>query len=391
MRVYIKGLNTCVMRKQKVLQYMAYITANGHMLVNSPEEADYSIIWTCSFRQDVRDNSLSEIQRYVNGYDTEVIVAGCMPDIDPEFLADGFDGKIVNWKDDALKLEAIFGDKIKLDDMSSIFIEPKLYDDVAAYKKSNPQAEATFYDQFIKLLISEGCNYSCTYCSERLMFPKFKSFSMDSLFKKCELMVNETGFTKVALFADSLGEYGKDIGTDFPSLLRRLRKIHRELQFVLFNFNPTHFISFFDEMKELFEENSFFHLNLPIQSASDRILQLMQRPYSRIDIDRIYSFLNDIKFVEFDTHIIVGFPGETEEEFQETVNFVSRHCPKYVLLSKCLLNKQIPASFLPGRIDSCTMQNRIQSFEQQIKPLGIICNSDGSDHIQDRFRRLNKS
>ena len=334
MRVYIKGLNTCVMRKQKVLQYMAYITANGHELVNSPGEADYTIIWTCSFRQDVRDNSLSEIQRYVHEYDTEVIVAGCLPDIDPDLLKNRFAGKIVNWKEDASKLESIFGDKTKLHDTFSVFIEPKYYDNVALYKKQNPQAEATFYDQFIKLLISEGCNYTCTYCSERLMFPPFKSFSMEVLYNNCKDMVNSTGFTRVALFADSLGEYGKDINTNFPSLLRKLRNIHPELQFVLFNFNPTHFIAFFDEMKELFNESAFFHLNLPIQSASDRILQLMQRPYSRTDIERIYSFLNDINFVEFDTHIIVGFPGETEEEFQETVDFVLRYRPKYVLFEQ---------------------------------------------------------
>ena len=151
MKVFIKGLNTCEMRKQNVSRYKEYLKANGHELVFSPEESERIIIWTCAFREDVRDNSLSEVQRYQKEYNSEVIVAGCLPDIDPDLLGSSFNGRLINWRDEEQKIEEIWEpDNLKFNQISPVFIEEKKCDDVEQYKIKNPGKQATFYDQFLR-------------------------------------------------------------------------------------------------------------------------------------------------------------------------------------------------------------------------------------------------
>ena len=90
MKVFIKGLNSCAMRKGKLQQYLSFLIANGHKVVNKPQDSDSIILWTCGFRADTKDNSLQEIKRYQREYKARLIVAGCLPDIIPEWLKDNF-------------------------------------------------------------------------------------------------------------------------------------------------------------------------------------------------------------------------------------------------------------------------------------------------------------
>lgn len=391
MKVFIKGLNTCEMRKQNVSRYKEYLLANGHELVFSPEESERIIIWTCAFREDVRDNSISEVQRYQKEYNSEVIVAGCLPDIDPDLLGSNFNGRLINWRDEEQKIEEIWKpDNLKFNQISPVFIEEKKCDDVEKFKIENPGKQATFYDQFLKLVISEGCSFDCTYCSEKLMFPVFRSFPEEKLVEACSRMIEDTGEYRIALMADSLGDYGHDIGSNFPTLLKKLKAIHPNIQFVLFNYHPAHFIKFFDEMENFIKDEYFYHINLPIQSASNRILKLMKRLYSKEGLERLFGMMRHNSFDFYDTHILIGFPGETEKEFEETINFVIDNKIKYVLTNKCMLNRKMSAYQLSGRNDSDTMNRRIKIAEERMKQTGIIVNSDGGEHMKKRFKRLNQ-
>lgn len=392
MKVYLRGLNGCVMRRQKMKQYWQFLIANGHEIASNIENSDVCLIWTCAFRGDFLNNSLAVIDDYQNNYKGEIVVAGCLPDIAPDMLKEHFHGFVINWRDDVNKLAEFFGDKAKsAGEFKPIFIEAKLCDDAEKYRKGNLDKDATFHDQFIKLVISEGCNFSCAYCSERLAFPPFRSFPEDELVEACRRMVEQTGDYNVILLADSLGQYGSDIGSSLPNLIRKLRAIHPEIKIALNNLNPASFIQYFDEMTAFVKEGAIRHLNLPIQSASPRILKLMNRSYTRDDIDKIFDWLDNAGFTEFDTHVIVGFPGEMEEDVEETIQFIIRHKPKYVLASKYL---EVPgmaaASRLPDKVDKKTKLRRLRRFAEAMEKAGIICNSEEGDIIKTRFQRMRK-
>lgn len=390
MKVFIKGINACAMRRQELQQYRDFLVLNGHEIVDNPKNCDVILLWTCAFRGDVRDNSLSEIKRYQKEFDSELIIAGCLPDIAPELLEKNFKARVVPWRNDAKRMEEIFGSKnYKFKDIPIVFAERNLCEDVKKFREENPDKDVSFHDQFIKLVVSKGCNYNCSYCSEKLAFPSYHSFSERELVAACRKIVKETGRHEVILLADSLGDYGCDIGSNLPILIRKLKEIHPELKIALNNLNPAGFIKFFDEMKILLKDGFIRHLDLPIQSASPKILKLMQRSYSSKDIDRIFTLLNDINFEEFDTHVIVGFPGETEGDFDKTLQFILRHRPKYVLASAYMEALGRPAYYLPEKIKKEVKKKRLSEFYQKVSSVDIICNTDGSQLSSERLRRLN--
>ncbi|MCX5726891.1 MAG: radical SAM protein [Candidatus Saganbacteria bacterium] len=391
MKVFIKGLNSCTMRKQKLRQYRDFIIANGHGIAGHPAESDVILLWTCGFRKDVRDNSIAEIARYQQEFKARLLICGCLPDIAPELINSYLlNGQIIRWREDKRKMEDFFGcKKLSFDKISPIFVEEDICDDVQKYRKDNPHKDATFHDQFIKLLVSEGCNYKCSYCSERLAFPPYHSFPEDALIDSCRQMIKNRGCFRIILLADSLGDYGRDIGTDLPTLIKKMKKIHPNLKFALNNLNPEGFIRFYDEILWLIKNKDIIHLNLPIQSASDKVLKLMNRPYGSGEIERIFSMLNNIGFMEFDTHIIVGFPGEEYRDFEQTVEFILKHKPKYVLASSFMETPRMDACTLPHKVDEAVKRYRLNFAKSRFDSVEIICNTDDSELSMDRRRRLN--
>lgn len=391
MKIYIKGLNACVMRRQKLGQYHDYFTANDHVFVDSPNESDVIVVWTCGFRTDHRDGSIQKIRGYLKEVDAKIVVAGCLPDIAPELL--DFDpGRVivVKWKEDAEKMDSIFQMEKPLRSFWKVFKENRLCKDAAEYRRENPGKDATFHDQFIKLLISEGCNFKCAYCSERLAFPPYRSFLSEHLYESCKALVEKTGVRDVILLADSLGQYGCDIGTNLPNLVRKLKTIHPDIRFAFNNLHLSNFLEFVEEMRFFISDCYIKHLNLPIQSGSDRILRLMNRIYTRKDIETAFGMLKRLGFTAFDTHIIVGFPGEIENDFEQTMELLLSYRPRYVLASKYMESRSAPSAKLGDNVPDKIAFERLQKAENLLSEAGIICNCDGSELSRSRLRRLHQ-
>jgi len=217
-----------------------------------------------------RDNSVRELKRYLEDYSAELIVVGCLPDIDKDLLESEFKGRFINWRDDAGKLESLFGDRgVKLADIPRKLSDDPVTDDLDIFRKENPGKDVQFIDQFIKMYVAEGCKFECSYCSEILAFPAYHSFPEDQLVAECRRLVEKTGRHEVILIGDSVGEYGSDIGTSLPNLIRKMCAIHPKLQIALQGFNPAHFIRYFNEMNEFIDNGWIRHLQLPF----NRLLQ----------------------------------------------------------------------------------------------------------------------
>ena len=370
--------------------YSKFLTDNGHELVDDPSASETIIVWTCAFREDVRDNSIAQLAHYERNFSARVIAAGCLPGIDADLLKKNFGGEIVVWKEDDRHMESLFGcPNHRYKEILSVFAEVPACHDIEKFKAEHPDMDVTFQDQFIKLVISEGCSFECTYCSERLAFPRFRSFPADTLVKACQDLVEQSGCRDVILLADSLGEYGKDIGSSLPELLHRLRDEIPDITYALNNLNLHNFIEYADEMSWFINRGYIKHLNLPIQSASPRVLKKMNRAYSREDMDKVFGLLNEIRFAAYDTHLIVGFPGETEDDFAESIRFVIRHHPQYVLLSKFMESPRAAASGFGDKISQQTVILRIKRAEKIFSEAGIICNAEKGALVEDRFNRLN--
>lgn len=390
MKVYIKGLNSCVMRRGKLTQYERWLQEWGHEIVDRPAEAERILIWSCGFRGDVRDNSLERIAQFESDYPAAlVITAGCLPDIDRELVRGAVSGPLVSWKNDFSELEELFGQGQADREDRPHMVEPKLCDNAGEYRRDHPGADVQFHDEFIKLLISEGCEHTCTYCSERLAFPPYRSFAPELLVMQANQMVKATGDPKIVLVADSLGQYGCDIGSSLPALIRELCASVPRARIALNNLNPADFIKMFDEMVELIGAGMLEHINLPIQSASDRVLKRMNRAYRSDDIARIFAMFRQKNFYRFDTHVILGFPGEDEVDYLATESFVKLHRPAYVLASQYMESPGMPSARLDNHCASDVVKERCSRFFSTLSAAGIICNIERGEIVQERLERLN--
>lgn len=391
MKVYIKGLNICPLRRQNLLHYRRFLERNAHEVVSDPCGSEVILVWTCGFREDVIENSISELNRHGREYPGEIIALGCLPDIDKKRIRDNFKGTIVPWRGEEKFFEKYFHTGGGSFNASvPVFYENEVCRDAAEYRRLHPDADVIFADQFFKLLISHGCPYECAYCTEKLAFPPYKSVSEDKLIEACRVPVRQQGQSRIMLLADCVGAYGSDIGSSLPQLIRRLHFEYPQTIYVLQNLHPKNFLDIYKDMEQFLKDKWILHVNLPIQSASDKILSAMNRGYTREDLDKIFGLMTNMGFKRFDTHIIVGFPGETEDDFAETVNFLKKYRPTYALVSKYYDAPAALSSKMCNKNDDNTINDRLKYIEGEMKKTGIVYNIDGSGFMQDRFLRINK-
>jgi len=369
---FIKGMNSCAMRNQNIAKYRFYLTSNGYNEVYDETKADNIIVWTCSFRDDKADNSFRQIENFVSDYSsTEIFAVGCMPDMFPGRFAK-LRCHTIPWKQEQELFSLFFPPIIKKDS--------HLCDYDQIYVASPTQCPSLFIDSFIKLLISEGCNEKCVYCSERLVFPPYRSFSKTELVKKAKQQVLQSKNNIIAIMADSPGEYGCDTGCDnIITLINSLCDISDDVKIVLQNMNPAFFLLYLKDFKELIFNGRIYHLNLPIQSANNRILNIMGRRYKQKDLDLIFDSLSQWDFKNYDTHIISGFPTESAEEFDETIEFLYRKKPTYVLASPCMITSATPTNDMFPKISEDEKQKRLDKLERRLTSNGIIVNTPYND------------
>jgi MiaB/RimO family radical SAM methylthiotransferase len=164
---------------------------------------------------------------------------------------------------------------------------------------------------------------NCSYCAVKFAAGRVKSKKLDLIVREFEEGIRR-GEKVFTLINTDVGSYGQDIGSNFAELLGRILDLDGQYRIRVIDFNPRWLIQYFDKMFPLLKKNKekFACLSMPVQSASNRILGLMRRPYKIEDIQSCFRDLNKhIPELEINTHFIVGFPSETEQDFLRTLVF----------------------------------------------------------------------
>uniref|UniRef100_A0A7C5VKT6 tRNA (N(6)-L-threonylcarbamoyladenosine(37)-C(2))-methylthiotransferase MtaB n=1 Tax=Fervidobacterium thailandense TaxID=1008305 RepID=A0A7C5VKT6_9BACT len=174
---------------------------------------------------------------------------------------------------------------------------------------------------FVK--VEDGCNNGCTYCVIRsLRGTKIRSKPIEVAITEIEKLVQKK-HREIVLTGLNLGKYGRDINVSLTDLLSEIVKIKGEFRIRLSSINPEDVT---DELIELINNTDKIcnHLHIPIQSGSDAVLRRMGRNYSTHDLMRLFEKLRKLdENFSISTDIIVGFPGESNEDFEETLKLVS--------------------------------------------------------------------
>ena len=302
-------------------EMLGLLTANGHEIVDSEEEADAIVINTCCFIHDAKEesvNTILEMAEYKkSGTCKALIVTGCMAQRYKEEITQEIP------EVDAVLGTTSYGDIVKaLNEVQAgnVFQE---FRDINELPEDCGHRVITTGGHFGYLKIAEGCDKHCTYCIIPSLRGKFRSVPEERLLKQAEYMASQ-GVRELILVAQETTVYGTDLygKKTLHLLLKKLCQI-RGIRWirVLYCYPEEIYDELIQVMKA--EAKICHYLDLPIQHASDKILRRMGRRTSKQQlIDIITKLRREIPDIVLRTSLITGVPGETEEDHQELMEFV---------------------------------------------------------------------
>lgn len=286
----------------------------GYEIVPFQEIADVYIINTCSVTNTSDVKSRKVIHQAIRRNPDACIVAiGCFIEANHDYHEDGVDILLGNAnKSKVLEyVERYWQTKQK----ANYFVTP-------IPEKFDDMTMSTFLGRtraFIK--IQDGCENFCSYCIIPYVRGKCRSKNFQTVLEEIQNYVQH-GYKEVVLTGIHTGNYGVDLGTDFAALLREIVKINELVRLRISSIEITELT---DEVLQIIRDNDVIvdHLHIPLQAGSDKILRLMNRKYDLAYFKQKMEQIREIRpDVSLTTDIIVGFPFETEEDFQDTLSFV---------------------------------------------------------------------
>uniref|UniRef100_A0A8C9XPU2 tRNA-t(6)A37 methylthiotransferase n=1 Tax=Sander lucioperca TaxID=283035 RepID=A0A8C9XPU2_SANLU len=280
-------------------EYMAgQLAASGYKMTDDPTDADLWVLNSCTVKNPAEDHFRNSINRK----ETKTFSAYTVQQID----------RVVEVVDEAVKGHSVrlLGQK---KDGGRRLGGARL--DLPKIRK-NPLIEI--------ISINTGCLNACTYCKTKHARGDLASYPIEELVERARQSFQE-GVCEIWLTSEDTGAYGRDIGTDLPTLLWRLvEEIPEGAMLRLGMTNPPYILEHLEEMAKILNHPRVYaFLHVPVQSASDSVLMDMKREYCIDDFKKVVDFLKErVPGVTIATDLICGFPGETEEDFQETINMV---------------------------------------------------------------------
>lgn len=286
---------------------------NNYTVVDFEDKADIYIINTCSVTNESDKKSRKMINRAKkNNPAAIIIVMGCYSQVNAEDI----DVDIVLGNKDKSKIVEIIEEYIKTKQKKKI-----IYD---LTKVDFEKMEITNFDShtraFVK--IQDGCNAFCSYCIIPYVRGRVRSKDPEDVIKEVTTLV-EKGYKEIVLTGIHTGRYGTDINTTLEELLNKLVNIPNIYRIRLSSIEINEITP---GIKELLKENKVMakHLHIPLQSGSNKILKLMNRRYDKEEFLSMVDNLRDIPDISLTTDLIVGFPNEGEEEFNETIDTLKK-------------------------------------------------------------------
>lgn len=322
----------------------------GYEITN--DIADIYIVNTCSVTNTSDAKSRKVINRLIRENPNSIIVVmGCMIEANKDMEIPGVSLIIGN------------KDKNKVVDLVENYLKDKqtkkiLYDNF----------DDTFEDMFITNMtshtrafvkIQDGCENFCSYCIIPYTRGKQRSKDPDLVIKEIETLVSN-GYKEIVLTGIHTGHYGSDLQTTFPDLLKRIVKINGLERLRISSIEITELN---DEFFEVLKDNPIIvsHLHIPLQAGSDTVLQAMNRKYLTNYFESKVKKIREIRpDISLTTDVIVGFPGETEEEFQETLDFVSKIKFTKVHVFPYSRRKGTKADTMPNQIPENIKKERVK-------------------------------
>ena len=352
---------------------------NNYEIENNPEKAEIIVINTCGFIESAKEeaiNTILEMAEYKKDKCKYLIVMGCLvqryydelvkelPEVDLFIKIDEYD-KLWNKIEKLIKEDIIEISTTKpITKVSEMRALPMLT------SKEYNERVLTTGENYAYLKIGEGCSNMCTYCAIPYIRGTFVSRKMEDILDEAKILAQK-GIKEIIVIAQDTTKYGIDIygKSKLAELLHKISEIP-EIKWIRFLYTYPEGITneLIQEVKQ--NEKICKYFDIPIQHISDTVLKRMNRKTSKKQIENLIEKLRkEIPEVTLRTSLIVGFPGETEEDFNELYEFIKK--AKFDKLGTFMYSKEegTPAAKLPNQINANTKKsryNKIMKEQQQI-------------------------
>lgn len=312
----------CQMNEHDGERVKGVLSKEGMIETENIEEASVIILNTCAIRENAHDKVfgfLGLVKKLKETHDILLGICGCMAQ----------EESVVNEIMSKYKyVDFVFGTH-NLNNMINVINERinsgkqniEVYSELGSICEGIPEKRESKYSAWVDIQL--GCDKFCTYCIVPYTRGTQRSRKKENIIEEVEKLKNE-GYLEVTLLGQNVNAYGKDLYENYT--LANLLEDVSKTEIPRIRFVTSHPWDFTDEMIEVIKkyDNVMPYVHLPIQSGSDRILKLMGRKYTIEEYLKLYNKIRkEVKGVSITTDIIVGFPGETEEDFEETLKIVN--------------------------------------------------------------------
>ena len=313
----------CQMNVHDSEEITFYLESLGYTKTDTLEEADIIVLNTCAIRENAKDKVFGYLGRckHLKEQKPDLIIClcGCLTQQPSE---------VETLKEKHSYVDIIIGTH-NLNELPELIIKSNKKQNIQVYSNSDKVFENVKYKRDSKICawinITYGCDKFCTYCIVPYTRGRERSRKMENILEEVNELKKE-GYQEVTLLGQNVNAYGKDLdlGYDFATLLEEVAKTGiPRIRFV-----TSHPWNFTDEMIDVISkyDNVMPYVHLPIQSGSDEILKKMNRKYTIAEYKELFHKIKEkVKNVAITTDIIVGFPNETDQDFQDTLDIV-KYC-----------------------------------------------------------------
>lgn len=345
--------NCCAVQRNETYRIAEFFKLNGWHETYIIEEADVIVVTTCGVTEEAEIESFSIIEDAIkcSKASAKTVVSGCLPNIcikkleerypdaiyiplDKMDLFDALVGADVSILTVYYNAEPMFhhsegdprldGDRYDADYSAALKLGQMFGDNrfVSAYNYSTQGRYLWKDDSIFEIKVSSGCTQKCSYCASRLGIGTYRSKTITSILKEVDIAITK-GYTDIMLMGDEIGAYGIDIGSSFIELVRSVLKKNESIKIGIRYIHPDFLHACISELDEYL--NRIFFMCISIQSASKKVLRDMNRKDNILDIEKdIIQIRGKYPDLFLHTQIIIGFPTETTDDFEETLSFLKR-------------------------------------------------------------------
>lgn len=308
----------CQMNTAESNAIESLLVSGGWTSADRPEDADLDIINTCSVRKSAENRIWGRLgafkhikaERAKNGLSTALVLTGCMADRLKDEL-----------KNDAPQIDYVVGNNDKLRILEIAGLGGKTSSESDKYTFTKAYYKEGDFSSYVPIM--NGCNNFCSYCIVPYVRGREISRCPEQILQEVKFL-DSKGVREITLLGQNVNSYSYE-GINFPKLLKMICDVCDNIVWI--RFESPHPKDFSDELIEVIatEKRVAKHLHVPMQSGSTRILELMNRRYTRERyLDLISKISRRIPEMTYAVDVMVGFPGETEEEFQQTLSAMAQ-------------------------------------------------------------------